>query len=88
MVIEEHLKMRLEPFSTLIGVMGPVLALATLLILGFWAYEEIHADPNAMGFLNRVIGAVGGIWALFGVLGVVFLVFLVTWFAMWRAFSE
>lgn len=86
--IEEHLKMRLEPFSILIGVMGPVLALAALLILGFWAYEEIHADPNAMGFLNRVIGAVGGIWALFGVLGIVFLVFLVTWFAMWRAFSE
>jgi uncharacterized membrane protein len=87
LAVVEHLKMRLEPFSALIGVIGPVLALAALLILGFWAYEEIQADPKAMGFLNCIIGAAGGIWVLFGVLGVVVLFFLIVWLAMWRAFK-
>lgn len=87
LAVEEHLKMRLEPFSTLIGIVGPVLALAALLILGFLVYEGIRSDPNAVGFLNCVIGAMGGIWVLFGVLAVVFLVFFVAWFAMWRAFK-
>jgi hypothetical protein len=87
LAVAEHLKMRLEPFSTLIGVIGPVLVLAVLLILGFWAYEEVQADPKAMGFLNCIIGAAGGIWVLFGVLGVMFLFFLIVWLAMWRAFK-
>jgi hypothetical protein len=87
LAVAEHLKTRLEPFSALIGVIGPVLGLAALLIFGFWAYEEIQADPKAMGFLNCIIGAAGGIWALFGVLVVVALFFLAVWVAIKRTFK-
>ena len=88
LAVAEHLKTRLEPFSALMGVIAPVLALAALLILGFWAYGEIQADPKAMGFLNCIIGAAGGIWVLLGVLGVVALFFLSVWFAIWRTFKD
>jgi hypothetical protein len=83
--IGEHLKIRLTPFWTVIGVMVPVLAGAVLLILGFLAYEGIVADPDAVGFLSCVVGAAGGIWVVLGVVGVLFLFFLVVWFAVWRA---
>lgn len=85
LAIGEHLKMRLAPFWTVIGVMVPVLAGAVLLILGFLAYEGIVADPDAVGFLSCVVGAAGGIWVVVGVVGVLFLFFLVVWFAIWRA---
>ncbi len=85
MAVEEHLKMRLEPFLPLIGVVGPVVAVAITIILSFLAYKGIQDDPNAVEFLDRVIGAFGGPGVIFGVLGVVLLVFLVAWFAMWRA---
>jgi hypothetical protein len=87
LAVADHLKTRFEPLTTLIGATAPVFALAALLILGFWAYEEVQADPQAMGFLNCIIGAAGGIWVFFGLLGIVFLVFLGVWFAMWRAFK-
>ncbi len=85
--IGEHLKMRFEPVWGLIGVMVPVLAASLLLIVGFWAYEGVRADPNAVGFLTCVVNAAGGIWVVFGVFGVLFLVFVVAWFAVWRAFN-
>jgi hypothetical protein len=88
LAVEERLKTRLEPFSALIGVIGPVLALAALLIFGFLAYEQIQADPKAVRFLDRIISAGGGVWALCGVLGVTFLVFFGVWFAIWRAFKD
>ena len=85
LVIGQHLKIRLEPLWTIIGVMVPVLAAAVLLVLGFLAYEGVVADPDAVGFLNCIVGAAGGIWAVVGVIGVLFMVFLVAWFAVWRA---
>ena len=83
--IGQHLKMRLEPFWTAIGVMVPAVAAVVLLVLGFLAYEAILADPDAVGFLSCVIGAAGGIWVVVGVVGVLFMFFLVVWFAVWRA---
>ena len=84
LVIGQHLKMRFEPFWTIIGVMVPVLIAAVLLVLGFLAYEGVVADPDAVGFLNCIVGAAGGIWVVIGVLGVLFMFFLVAWFAVWR----
>jgi hypothetical protein len=86
-VIGEHLKMRFEPVWGLLGIMVPVLAASLLLVVGFWAYEEVRADPNAVDFVTCVVNAAGGIWVVFGVFGVLFMVFLVAWFAVWRAFN-
>jgi len=84
-IVGQHLRMRLEPFWTAIGVMVPAVAAVVLLVLGFLAYEAILADPDAVGFLSCVIGAAGGIWVVAGVVGVLFMFFLVVWFAVWRA---
>jgi hypothetical protein len=86
-VIGEHLKVRFEPVWGLLGIMVPVLAASLLLVVGFWAYEGVRADPNAVGFLTCVVNAAGGIWVVFGVFGVLFMVFLIAWFAVWRAFN-
>ena len=87
-IIEQHLKGRFAPLTTLLSILVPILVLSTLLILSFWAYEDIRADPNAWGFLTCIVNAAGGIWVVFGVFGVLFMVFLVAWFAVWRAFNR
>jgi hypothetical protein len=87
-IIERQLKERLAPLSTLIGILVPILACSALLILGFWAYDDIRADPDAWQFLTRIVKAAGGVWVLLGVLGVVVMFVLVVWYAIWRSFNS
>ena len=83
--IGQHLKMRLEPVWTIIGVMVPVLVASTLLVLGFLAYEGVVTDPDSVAFLECVVAAAGGPWVVVGIFGLIFLIFLVAWFTVWKA---
>lgn len=85
--IGQHLRMRLEPVWTIVGVMVPALVASVLLVLGFFAYEGVAADPDSVAFLECIVGAAGGPWVIVGVFGVIFLIFLVAWFAVWKAFK-
>ena len=84
LAIGQHLKVRLEPVWTLIGVMVPVLVASVLLVLGFLAYQGVVADPDSVAFLECIIGAAGGPWVVAGIFGVIFLIFLVAWFTVWK----
>ena len=87
-IIEQHLRERFEPLTTLVSITVPILAFLLLILAGFWAYDDIRNDPNAWGFLTCIVNAAGGIWVVFGVIGVVFMIFLVAWFALWRAYHS
>jgi len=85
--IEEHLKKRMQPVTTRVAILLPVIGLSALLIVIFWAYNDITSDPNVMSFLTCIINAFGGIWVIVGVLGVVLMFFLIAWYAVWRSFN-
>jgi hypothetical protein len=80
---EQHLREQFAPLWSLLGALAPVLLLAALLVVGFWAYGRVRADPDSWLLLTYVTQLWGGMGGVLLVVGAVLLV-LILIFVWWR----
>jgi hypothetical protein len=80
---ERRIREQFGPLWVVMGVLTPVLALAALLVAGFWAYGQVRADPSSWLLLTHVTQLWGGMGGVLLVAGAVLLV-LISLFVWWR----
>ena len=83
MAVEERLREGLQPFGIWVGMLTPVFATAGAVVLGYWLYIQLRADPQSWALLSYVNQLLGGI-AGFAIVGIVMLL-LGVGVALWRS---
>ena len=81
MSLEERLRERLRPLGVWVGMLMPVVVTAGLVILGFWLYMQLRADPQAwalLTYVNQLLGGMAG-FAFAGILMLLLGIGVVLW---------
>ena len=81
MLAEERLRGRLRPLGVWVGMLMPIVVTAALIVVGFWLYMQLRADPQSWAlvtYVNQLLGGTAG-FAFVGILMLLLGVGVILW---------